>query len=363
MSHSEASSLPLGTRKSMVSWVAQVRIPTSRCVRGTRLTRLEWVEEHAAELSKHAIAYLNVDVASSGVDFAASASPLLFDVLRNVTSLVPAVKGDASLPGTDPIRSLRDEWHGLIRTLGSGSDYTAFQDALGITSIDMGFKAGKSSQSVYHYHSQYDSFHWLTTMGDPGLRALQASTRLWGLLAYRLAESPVIGYNASTYGTELERYVHELSSSSSSSPPSSEAEAESEIAPDNAAIEEKYKSGLARLARRARAIRHYGTELDARAAAANHRVSAWPTLSESERRALLTDIHAQNDAYKHFERALLDPRGLDGRDFFKHVLYAPGRWTGYAGAVFPSITEAASRKDAVEAMLRVAEVLGNVGRT
>lgn len=305
----------------------------------------EWVEEHAKELSANTIAYLNVDVASSGVDFKASASPFLFDILRNATKQVPAASGESGVPGTDPEHSLREEWSGHISTLGSGSDYTAFQDALGITSIDMGFAAGPSSKSVYHYHSQYDSFHWLTQYGDPGLKALQAATRLWGLLAYKLSESPVIAFNATTYGIELSAYITSLSQS-------------------DAFDKHRHhgKHDLKELEQVAKKIQKYARDLDARAAITNAHVAHWSELNPHEQTALLKSVEALNEEYKHVERAFLDKKGLKGRSFFKHVLYAPGRWTGYAGAVFPSIVEAETRRDYLDAIHRVVKILKRVGQ-
>lgn len=311
----------------------------------------EWVEEHAKDLSKHAIAYLNVDVASSGVDISVAASPLLYSAILNVTEKVPGVLGDTKLPGAPgvPLKSLREEWSGSIRTLGSGSDYTAFQDALGITSADMGFQSGKHSNAVYHYHSQYDSYHWLTKFGDPGLRGLQASTRLWGLLAYRLTESPVIAFNATLYGSELVGYVQDLIKSST------------EDLSDATIKKSSIKSELKNLLKTAKSIAHYGQDLDGRAAHTNGQVSKWADLSDPEKISLLQTIHHLNDEYKGLERGFLDPRGLPDRSFFKHVLYAPGRWTGYAGAIFPSIVEAKSVSDMRTAIRRVTKILKRVG--
>ena len=39
------------------------------------------------------------------------------------------------------------------------------------------------------------------------------------------------------------------------------------------------------------------------------------------------------------ERQFLFPGGLDNRTWFKHVVFAPGRWTGYAGATYPGLVE------------------------
>lgn len=339
----------------------------------------EWVEEHAPELSKTAVAYLNVDVASSGTHFHASASPFLFDILRNVTKQIPAVNSTFS-PGIPPQRTLFEEWNHHVGALGSGSDYTAFQDSLGITSIDMGFSGG---QAVYHYHSQYDSFSWLTSMGDPGLKALQASTRLWGLLAYKLAESPVIAFSATTYGSELQRIVDDTSYSTlcldnkehghehshdehcqSTEKKHKGKKSHKGKKDHHGGKHKKHESkGIKSLNAASKSIAKYSRDLDARAAATNARVADWSSLTPSEQTALLRQIHSLNDEYKHYEKAFLDPKGLKGRSFFKHILFAPSRWKGYAPSRgFPAITEAETKEERDRAIKRVVKILKGVGR-
>lgn len=125
----------------------------------------EWVEEYLPWLSKAAIAYLNVDVGTRGPRFQSSASPLLNKAIYEATALVQSpnqtVKG----------QTVRDLWDGHIRTMGSGSDFTAFQDFAGIPSVDLGFAAAHNSP-VYHYHSNYDSWHWMSEFGVSSRRLI-----------------------------------------------------------------------------------------------------------------------------------------------------------------------------------------------
>jgi N-acetylated-alpha-linked acidic dipeptidase len=299
----------------------------------------EWVEECAKDLKEKAAVYLNVDVASAGQKFHCAASPLLHSAIRKVTESVPALSGDLALPGVHPIKSLADEWSGEISTLGSGSDYTAFQDLLGITSSDFGFGRSGRDAAVYHYHSQYDSYHWLTQFGDKKLKGLQASARVWGLLAYRMLESPVIDLNATLYGEEVRRYVKELPKS----------------------VRKHHKHQAKKLVKAAKKIEQRGRKLDKEARKTNARVKDWSRLANNEKLALLKDVARLNNAYKQMERAFVDPHGMKDRPFFKHVLYSPGRWTGYAGVVFGSLREAA-KEDLGKAYKRLIKVLDNVGK-
>ena len=106
----------------------------------------EWVEEFLPWLSGSAVAYLNVDVGVSGPIFKAAASPVLNKALYEITALV------ASPNQTIANQSVRDTWDEHVRTMGSGSDFTAFQDFAGIPCVDMGFSYSPRS-AVYHYHS------------------------------------------------------------------------------------------------------------------------------------------------------------------------------------------------------------------
>lgn len=57
------------------------------------------------------------------------------------------------------------------------------------------------------YHSNFDTFHWMNTTGDPGWNHHLATAKIWSLMAAQLAESPVPGFNATEYALELHRYV------------------------------------------------------------------------------------------------------------------------------------------------------------
>lgn len=296
----------------------------------------EWVEEHADELRDRAAVYLNVDVASSGQRFHASASPLLFSAIKAAT---------AHVPGSNGSTTLSDEWSGKIRTLGSGSDYTAFQDFVGVSSADLGF-GGPSSYTdgkgaVYHYHSQYDSYHWLTTMGDPGLLGLQAAARLWGVLAHDLIEAPAIALNATLFATEVRGYMKDAL----------------EQLPRKQ--NKKHAKLVKKLEKAAGELIDEAVKLDARAASATERTRHWSELGTSEQKALLAELESINGVYRGLERAFISKGGLPGRSWYKSLLFAPGRYTGYAGVVLPGVTEA---KDDAQRWNELGRVLKAVKR-
>ena len=160
----------------------------------------EWVEEYIPWLSASTVAYLNVDVGARGRHFQAAASPLLNDLLLEITALVPSPNQ------TRQGQTVRDTWDGKIRTMGSGSDFTAFQDFAGIASLDIGFGNGPEDP-VYHYHSNYDSFAWMDKYGDASWEYHTTIAKIWALLAAKLSETPILPLSANTYVNGLQYYL------------------------------------------------------------------------------------------------------------------------------------------------------------
>ena len=284
----------------------------------------EWVEEYIPWLSRAAIAYLNVDVGSRGPQFSTAASPFLNKALYEATCLVPSP--NQTVPG----QTIRDLWDGHIRTMGSGSDFTAFQDFAGIPSVDLGFAAMPNKSAVYHYHSNYDSFHWMDKFGDPGFHYHIAITKVWALLAASLVESPIIAFNATDYATALGIYLDRVKNITESSPH-----------PHIKSIKfTSLTSAIADL--------HTATQkLDAHAASLTpHLRNPIPWWKWWQKARLYYEVRAVNNKYKYLERQFLYDKGLDGRTWFKHVVFAPGLWTGYAGATFPGLVECVEAGDA-----------------
>ncbi|EXJ56377.1 uncharacterized protein A1O5_12644 [Cladophialophora psammophila CBS 110553] len=153
----------------------------------------EWVEEYIPWLKESAVAYLNLDGAASGLNPDLSASPELHKI------------------ATETMKKY-DVWYGLskgkVGVLGPGSDYTAFVHN-GIASLDTGCGRG-ASDPVYHYHSNYDSFHWMTTYGDPDFLAHKAVGQDLSLLVYHLANDDIIPFDVENYGVQMSRYLIEL---------------------------------------------------------------------------------------------------------------------------------------------------------
>ncbi|MGI8732576.1 MAG: M28 family metallopeptidase [Pyrinomonadaceae bacterium] len=270
----------------------------------------EWGELEADRLKAGALAYLNVDSSSSGPNFSASAVPALTDFLRDVARAVPDPGGgsifeawrrsEQKKPGEPPNVTTR---------LGSGSDYTVFLNFLGVPVADLTFDGPYGV-----YHSVYDSFTWVDRIGDPGYYYHAAMARYWAVAALRLSECDYVPLNYVNYAREVQTYLNEVA---------------------KAARERKVEVDLS-------AARKAATEWEQASSAA---IETAEKASTTGGRARVEQIHK---ALIRVERALLDPEGLNGRPWFKHLIYAP-RPT-YKALVLPGLTEAVEAGDRARAI-------------
>ncbi|KAF7958346.1 hypothetical protein EAE96_001895 [Botrytis aclada] len=310
----------------------------------------EWVEEYLPWLSNANVAYINCDVGTSGPKFSASASPLHNKALGEILSLVQSP--NQTIPG----QTVGDLWNGLISTMGSGSDFTAFQDYAGIPSIDLGFGPDVNHEggekAVFHYHSNYDSFHWMDTYGDPGFHYHEAMSKIWALYTAKMVETPIISFNATDYANALQGYISKTEAKLDSIMIGSSTEDQDEEARFRpSSIETKgdinaLKLSFKGLHNRATALKDAAIRHDSTAAVLAEQVGQdipwWKIVSKVK---LYNQIRTVNEKYKYLERKFLYQEGLDGRSWFKHVVFAPGLWTGYAGAVFPGLVESIDSED------------------
>ncbi|KAE8133033.1 hypothetical protein BDV38DRAFT_197092 [Aspergillus pseudotamarii] len=283
----------------------------------------EWVEDKLPWLSKANIAYLNVDVAASGTVLGPRAAPLLNSLIYEVTSLVQSP--NQTIEG----QTVRDVWDGYIATMGSGSDFTAFQDFAGVASLDLGFGRGPKDP-VYHYHSNYDSFDWMDRFGDPGWLYHEACTKLWSLAAAKLVEAPVLSFSASDYSAGLGQYLEKIKPGAKKLPGG-----EFDFGSLDRAVAEFQAT--------AKKFDAYAADL------ASQLDENLPWYLWWKKVRLYFQIRVANDKYKALERAFLYEPGLDGRHWFKHVVFAPGLWTGYAGATYPGLVESFDAGDSANA--------------
>jgi len=292
----------------------------------------EWAEELAAELRTKAVAYLNLDAAVSGAHFGASSVPSLWKLMRAATRDVKDPKTGKSVyqQWQDRARENRPEGEqntgeARIGALGSGSDYTPFLQHLGVASTDMGFGGDYGV-----YHSAYDSFYWMDHFGDPGFQYHVTAAQVWGTLAMRLAGAEGLSFDYTDYANQVRDYVKEAF----------------------------------RLAR----IRNLAGSLDEKSvndavddfakAAEQVEKSRQEAIRESDR----TRLAKINDVLIQAERQFIDSRGLRGRAWYKHQIYAPGFYTGYAAQPLTDFRQALDDRNSANAKESLERIVAAIKR-
>jgi N-acetylated-alpha-linked acidic dipeptidase len=330
----------------------------------------EWVEEHDKELAQHAVAYINSDSTGRGylqVDGSHTLEHLVNDVAREIQD--PETKlsierravlhGIALAKSEDDRKELRQRADLRIEALGSGSDYTAFIDHLGIASMDVRFGGEDTSAGIYH--SAYDDFYWFTHFADTDFAYGRALSQTAGTIVLRLADADLLPFEFADLADTIHLYQKQLEKLA--------ADERAEIIERNKEIEEDVfaASNDPRRPRKAPArldvppylnFTPLGNASDKLSHSAERYQAAlkkaWPAGVPA---ATLQDL---NQKLMESERHLASSDGLLRRPWYKHMLYAPGLYTGYGVKTLPGVREAIEEKLWAEAdseILRVAKVL------
>ena len=286
----------------------------------------EWVEHHAEELKQKAIAYINTDSTGKG-SLGMSGSHTLERFINDVARAVPDPKGKGSAwevqkaarergaTTDDAKRELRERADLRISALGSGSDYTAFIDHLGIASLNLGF-GGESGGGIYH--SIYDSFAWYLKFSDGDFTHTRALAQVAGTAMMRLADADILPFEFTNFVETVDRYVDDVTRLAARSNPTTPVD----LKPLRDVVEKLRGS-------------------------ANAYDRALQTAALNGRKG--DDVKALNRLLYQSERKLLSDVGLPRRDWFKHQIYAPGFYTGYGVKTLPGVREALEQKNWSEA--------------
>ena len=330
----------------------------------------EWAEQHADELKQHAAVYINSDGNGRGY-LGMSGSHSLEKFMNGVAKDVNDPEKDypawqrlrldriANAP-PDEREEVRKRADLRMGALGSGSDYTAFIDHLGVASLNLAY-GGEDGGGIYH--SIYDDFYWYTHFSDTNFRYGRALSQTIGLAVMRIADADLLPYDftglADTVGTyvdELEKLwkaksdeIKERNKELEEGVYVAIADPKKTLVPPKAEDEPPFlnfaplRNGLDKLRR---SSEHYDK------AVAHATVGAKP-------------LDAVNRKLTQTERALTLPDGLPGRPWFEHQIYAPGLYTGYGVKTIPGVREAIDQKNwkqADEQIIRVGQVLENEAR-
>ncbi|PWY97729.1 Zn-dependent exopeptidase [Testicularia cyperi] len=319
----------------------------------------EFGEDYAEWIRKHVVAYHNVDVSVSGSQILSNASPSLARLVQDAAARVDDPNA--------PAGSGKKVQVNAFNPLGSGSDYTVFLQHLGIASTDLGYKRA-AKDPIYMYHSNFDSFYWMDTFGDPGFKRHEAAAKIIGLMALDSSMSIFAPLNIGDYADELQKYFGKVQ----------------KLALKKLGVQENapwlrelqrsihdFRRSAHRLEHHQRQLTHKLVHLAEKMARRHHphghghghghgdhphhggegeesqphRLFKHPHHDRDEKLRrelwkLLGQIRAVNSKLQNVEKGFISPEGLEGRSWYKHLVTAPGRWLGYGATTFPGLTEA-----------------------
>jgi N-acetylated-alpha-linked acidic dipeptidase len=285
----------------------------------------EWVEQnetaqHPTELHR-AVAYFNVDVAVSGPVFTAAAVPSLREFVQEIAEEVPSPAGGTVYQqwrkGEDLNRRrpeasntpMADSVARRVGNLGSGSDYTPFLQHAGVPATDIG-----SDGPFGVYHTVYDNYDWFVRFADPTFAYTQQQARIFGLEMLHMADADVLPFDYQAYAREIFGYL---------------------IQARSRAVSKGLTLDFA-------GVLNASGDFEAAAHAVYQSQLAPPDN--------VTDL---NRVLSSVEPALLIPAGLPGRPWYRHIIYAPGEFTGYEAVVIPGVSEAITAADAPRAQAQI----------
>jgi N-acetylated-alpha-linked acidic dipeptidase len=302
----------------------------------------EWAEEHEKDVDRKAVLMLNVDSAVSGPELGMAGVPSLRDLALDAAGAITDARSGKSLrsvwldaqrkswSSSSPLNLADPLWDALagkqshasqpsfvpqLRPLGSGSDYTAFLDHLGVPCLDVGFGGNYGV-----YHSIFDSFTWMEKECDPEFLTHTTAARLYTVMMMRAAAADVLPMRFVPYGEALREHLDNLRL------------AQARDARGKAGESKEPGNEFDGAKKLAEAIQDFGTK----AQALDQKLDALSQGEQAEAHAL----SQLNERLVRVERALLLPKGLPGRPWFRHAVFAPGLTTGYGAWPLPAVRQA-----------------------
>ncbi len=327
----------------------------------------EWVEAHADELKQKAAVYLNSDSNGRGY-LGVSASHTLENFVNAVAKDIedPETKlsvwkrwqaraiADASLSDKDQIRSRSDL---RISALGSGSDYTAFLDHLGVASMSIGF-GGEDDGGIYH--SIYDDFYWYTHFSDTNFVYCRALAQTAGTMVMRLSETDLLPLKFSGLVDAVKKYLEEVQTLLKTK--QDESNERNRQIDDGVftAIADPHEKFVLPVKEHVPPFLNFAplqNAVDSLSRSAEHYSRVSEKISTQDQKL----VQFLNQRLIQVERAFTHDDGLPNRSWFKHQIYAPGFYTGYGVKTLPAIREAIEQNNwtlAEKQIIKVSAVIG-----
>ena len=317
----------------------------------------EWAEEHAAELQKKAIVYINSDTNGRGLlnlsgshDFEHLATLISaevidpetgvsVDVRRRAAVRVSASEGagspearSAASTAADPSKDM------LIGAPGAGSDFGVFVHHLGVPTIDLGYGGEGSSAGVYH--SAYDTFEHHSRFVDPGFVYDALLAKTVGRLVIRLADADLPQQQETDFADAVTGYLDEIKRLESTRRTEAETQAALLAAGAYRLAADPTKSSAPPEALPAVPRTDFGMLTEAvyrlkrSAAAYDAALAAHGADLPPDRLKTLQGL------MQSIDQTLAVDVGLPGRPWYRNLVYAAGRFTGYGAKTLPGVREA-----------------------
>uniref|UniRef100_A0A8D0FWG4 Glutamate carboxypeptidase 2 n=1 Tax=Strix occidentalis caurina TaxID=311401 RepID=A0A8D0FWG4_STROC len=278
----------------------------------------EWAEENAKVLQARGVAYINADSSIEGnYTLRVDCTPLMYRLVYSLTKEIPSP--DEGFEG----KSLYESWYKKnpsseykevprINKLGSGNDFEVFFQRLGIASGRARYSKNlvKKYSSYPVYHTVYETYEIVERFYDPTFKNHLTVAQVRGGLVFELANSVVLPFDGRDYASAVSNYAHIIYNLSRNH--------EEELATYNVSFDALFS-----------AVENF-TEVAA---------SFHDRLQQIDTNNVLA-VRSLNDQLMLLERAFIDPLGLPGRPFYRHVIFAPSSHNKYAGESFPGIYDA-----------------------
>jgi N-acetylated-alpha-linked acidic dipeptidase len=334
----------------------------------------EWAEQHYDELRAHGVVYINSDGNGRGyfgVEGSHTLEKFSNDIARDIydpETKLSAWKRQqlheiANAKTTEQREEIRKRADLRIPALGSGSDFTAFLQHDGVASLNIGF-GGEDGGGIYH--SIYDDFYWFTHFSDTDFVYERALAQAGGTAMMRMADADLLPFEFGDFADTVQIYLKELKALSQKSQDDiRERNREIEEGVFKATFDPKHPLVAPAVETVPPHLNFAPLEnaVDAlNRSAAEYRKTFEQANANGGAKLASSSLAEVNKLLIESERRLTNAEGLPNRPWFKHQLYAPGFYTGYAVKTMPAIREAIEQKrwsQGDEAIVVVSHVLEN----
>ena len=328
----------------------------------------EWVEDHATELQKKAVVYINSDGNGRGflgAEGSHALETLITEISKEVTDPQTKVSVFERAKANRVVNAsgAKDKKEAMAKTtvalgaMGSGSDYSSFIQHLGVPSLDLGY-GGENEGG--EYHSIYDSYDDYKRFKDPNFDYGVALAKTAGRAALRMADADLLPFDFRSLSKTVSGYVKDLMSKTEQMRETTATENEV-IKTNNYALAndptEKLKIPTPKSEVPYIDFSPLQNALTALEKAGDHAAEAWTKMIASG-----ADHSAMDQSLYKAEQLLLAETGLPRRGWYKHTLYAPGFYTGYGVKTIPGVREAIEQRNWKEAQEQITVVAAAINR-